>query len=309
MQMANAEIGTFSYVQLEEKHLQDLQFLIKTVFKKRFSIDYLKQKYSDQYQCGSLATMAFDGAKPIGFYGAIAQQFSHQNKVILVAHACDSYTLKEYQGKGVHFRLAQLSYELMRKQRIRFVYAFHSENTYHSTKKIGWKEREEMVRFHLKTYAFPMAKVYKRLNLDNIYQKKVNRAFRKFEVTDFCYKGALSHQIMDTAYFEYKNSFFPHYLIKIEQCVFYLKVDAIMQIGFFYSQNREQLDKALITLTKIANKLGVNEILFQCSENSMMFNGLHLHAKPLPSWKIGYLLFDEIDINNFEFTFANLDTF
>jgi hypothetical protein len=62
-------------------------------------------------------------------------------------------------------------------------------------------------------------------------------------------------------------------------------------------------------MNNIAKKLGVNEIHFQCSENSMMYSGLVKEMNPQSSWKIGYLLFDEIAIEEFEFTYANLDTF
>lgn len=87
--------NTFSFYQLKETHFKDVQYLMKKVFNKSVSINHLKNKYADYINVGFISTIAYDEQKPIGFYGAISQEFIHHGKKIIAAHACDSYTLKE----------------------------------------------------------------------------------------------------------------------------------------------------------------------------------------------------------------------
>jgi GNAT superfamily N-acetyltransferase len=299
----------FSYFQLADIHFKDVQYLIKAVFGKQVSIQHLKNKYKDYLNLGYISTIAYDDQQPIGFYGAIPQEFIHNGQEIIVAHACDSYTLKEYQGKGVHYNLAKIAYSIMKDKHVRFVYAFHSDNTYHSTKKLDWKERERIVRFHVNVNTFPFAKVYKKLKLKKQLQSKIVKELKPYKINEVEYKSNLSHQIFNPTFFEYKDNIQPHHLIEVEGCVFYIKIDAIMQVGFFTFDNYEKLEIALEKLKEIGQNIGVNEILFQVSENSEMYKGLKGITPPQPSWIIGYLTFQEIDFTHFEFTYANLDTF
>jgi len=307
--MKTMSTSRFTFVQMEEKHLEAIQSLIKTVFRKHLDLNFLKNKYFDTLGIGPIATVAFEGNKIIGFYGAIAQEFLWKNSKIKVAHACDSFTLQSHQGQGIHFQLAHLSYELMKKQNIKFVYAFHSENTYESTKKLDWKVMSQMARFHSFTGSFPSAKILKKLHLSSRTQKKAKKVLAEYSKRNFDQLSLNAHQKWDDVFFNYKNQLFPHYIIELEECIFYLKIDSMMHIGFFTFPNQQQLKLAIAKLNNIAKKLGVNEILFQCSENSMMYSGLVKEMNPQSSWKIGYLLFDEIAIEEFEFTYANLDTF
>jgi len=40
-----------------------------------------------------------------------------------------------------------------------------------------------------------------------------------------------------------------------------------------------------------------------------MFNALSSVVEAKQSWRIGYLAFEELDFSQFEFTYADLDTF
>jgi hypothetical protein len=83
-----------------------------------------------------------------------------------------------------------------------------------------------------------------------------------------------------------------------------------MRVGFFKCSKDIDLKKAINKLKKIAFVLGVNEILFQVSPNTMQFNYLNKLLLPKDSWLIGYLMFcEDIKFSDFEFTYANLDTF
>lgn len=67
---------------------------------------------------------------------------------------------------------------------------------------------------------------------------------------------------------------------------------------------------AIGQLKKIAFLLGSSKILFQVSTNAKMYGFLQEVASPKESWLIGYLPFeDSIDLNELEFTYADLDIF
>lgn len=307
--MNDQDTMNFSYFQLRDEHFKDVQYLMRVVFGKRVSIPYLKNKYADYLGLGYFSTIAYDNKKPIGFYGAIPQEFLHNGQKIIVAHACDSYTLKEYQGKRVHYNLARLSYSLMKDKQVHFVYAFHSENTYHSTKKLDWKEREKLTRFHIDINTFPFAKVYKKLKLQRQFQNKVQRILSPYKKTDFKYLSNYSHQLVTPIFLKYKEGMSEHHIVEIENCVFYLKVDTIIRVGLFAFKEYENFLVAIEKLKEMGNRIGVNEILFQVSENSEMYHALKRVTSPQPSWILGYLKFREVDVNQFEFAYMNLDTF
>ena len=299
----------FSFYQLEDIHFKDVQYLIKAVFGKRVSLQDLKNKYKDYLNLGYISTIAYDDNQPIGFYGAIPQEFLHKGQKIIVAQACDSSTLKDYQGKGIHYNLAKLSYEIMVAKKVQAVYAFLNENSYYGNKKLGWNLNGKMARFHLSINTFPFAKVYKKLNLNKQLQSKTEQVLKPYKRNKIEYKSNLSHQMFNPTFFENKESLNRHHLIEVEECVFYLKIDTIMKVGFFTFDNYEKLELAINKLKVIGRNIGVNEVLFQVSENSNMYKDLKEFIAPKPSWILGHLAFHDIDLSNFEFTYANLDTF
>ncbi len=306
------DISKITYHRLEAHHLKDVQFLFKNVFNKKVTIDYLSAKYNTNYVGVSfLCTIAFDGDQPVAFYGALPQRFIGKTGSFLIAHACDSFTLKEYQGKGIHFQLAQLAYQLMKQHQVKMVYAFHSENTFHSTKKLGWLSHTHLQRFHVYIKTIPQSKVYRKIGLAHLYQTKIARTLNALKTTTEITFTSHSnyHQNYSNEFYQYKNSFYPHVQLELEGCRFFCKVDAIMQIGFFTYPSIDQFSKAITSLKMICKKLGINEILFQVSPNSNMSTALKTITEPQQSWLVGYLPFEELDITEFEFTFADLDTF
>ncbi len=301
----------FNYKRLDDDGLKDVQYLFLTVFSKKKTLSYIKNKYNTSYLgLKYICYLAYYDNKPVAFYGAIPQKFTSNSSSILVAHACDSFTLKEFQGKGLHYNLALKSYELMKSEGIKFVYAYHSENTYFSTKKLGWLEYKSMQRFHFKIMTLPLARVIKKLHLEKAYQKVCSVYLRKYQnVPNPDISSDRLMQEYNTDFIQYKNSFNEHYFIQLHNCNFWIKIDAVLHVGFFTSDTDENFKKAIRKLKKIAFYLGINEILFQvlidCTENQF----LSKLETAKPSWLIGYLPFEDINLDDLEFNYADLDTF
>lgn len=301
----------FTYKRLDDHCIKDVQYLFLKVFNKKKSATYIKNKYNTTYLgIKNICFIAYHNSMPVAFYGAIPQKFATHSSSILVAHACDSFTLPEYQKKGLHYNLALKSYELMKSEGIQFVYAYHSENTYFSTKKLNWLEHKKMERFHLKISTIPLAKIVKKTHLHSFYKKICDLSFNRFlSPNKYLLSTNTYKQIYNEDYIRYKNGFNTHYLIELNKCIFWIKVDAVLHVGFFSSNSEEEFKKAIKKLKKIASLLGINEILFQVLADSKEHHLLSKITEAKPSWLIGYLPFESINIDNFEFNYADLDTF
>ncbi|NJM80180.1 MAG: GNAT family N-acetyltransferase, partial [Flavobacterium sp.] len=234
--------------------LKDVQYLFLTVFNKKKTLSYIKNKYDTSYLGPKyICYLAYYDNKPVAFYGAIPQKFTSHSSSILVAHACDSFTLNEFQKKGLHYNLAVKSYELMKALGIKMVYAYHSENTYFSTKKLGWLEHKRIQRFHFKIPTLPLAKGIKKLRLEKPYQKICSAYLKKYRNLNYNNISSDKYkQEYNNNFIQYKNSFNDHYFLQLNNCNFWIKIDAVLHVGFFTSDSDENLKKAIRKLKKIA---------------------------------------------------------
>jgi hypothetical protein len=304
----------YQYYRFEEKHIKDAQFIFWKSFKYKVSEEFIKNKYNTSHiDVASICTIAFDKQKPIAFYGAIPQEFTNTKQSLLVAHTCDSYTLPQYQKQGLHYNLAKSSYDIMVKYDIKMAYAYHSDNTYYSTKRLNWKNHQNLNRFHIKINNLPVSKVLNKLGFNNLILSKAKQIFEPFLISTYpnpFSKTDLFHQNYNQEFYNYKDSFNPHFLIQLNNCTFYLKINSIVNVGYFDFDTEENLKTAVTSLKELTAKIGLNEILFQTDKNSTQFSVLEKFETPLPSWLIGYIPFEEyLNLNSFGFNFADLDTF
>ena len=282
------------------------------VFKKKVSLSYLQNKYNTSYLgVKYICSIAYHNEIPVAFYGAIPQKFKNKDSEIFVAHACDSYTLPAHQRKGLHYELAKFAYVIMKENNMKYVYAFHSENTYYSTKKLGWKEHKRMQRFHIKVPTIPVGKVLNKLHATNIYDAFFTQNVSQEAIKKLTTNHKEKFQLQVTKDFiNYKNSFKNHYCVAIEGCVFWLKIQAIIHVGQFYAPSEKALQKAIKKLKQKAFFLGITELLFQVDSDSNMAKQLQTITQPQESWLVGYLDFDpKINLKDFIFTYSDLDTF
>lgn len=308
------DVSSFTFKPYSNKYVSDLQNIFWTSFRKKMPVDYLLAKYdTSAFGFSPVATIAYEKQKVVAFYGAIPQLFGKNNSQFMVAHACDSFTDTNYHRRGLHHNLAKLSYELMVKQNIKMVYAYHSENTFRSTKKLNWKEHITMSRFHIKNKTLPIAKIYDKVLSKSQRANSIGRKLKKHlaHVDHLPFiKDGRAHQIYSADFLSYKDSFNQHFVLELNGCLFYLKFDVIIKIGCFFYDDIEQLKMALIKLQSIQKNLGYTEILFQVDTSSQQYEDLKTILKPLPSWKVGYLAFDsKLKIEEFTFNYADLDTF
>lgn len=304
--------NTYRLKKLEESDFPAVQELLWKVFQKKSSVLALKHKYDASHLALEyVSTIAYKDEIPVAFYGAILQKFRKHEQEIIVAQACDSSTLKAHQGKGLHFELAKLSYEIMQNQNVSCVYAFLNENSFHSTKKLGWHSYFNMQRFHVKVNTFPLAKALNKFSLNGFYDYFFNKkSTEKLLVALTNQHEEKYTQVIDQEFITHKNKLKNHYTVKLEDCIFWIKIERILQVGLCYADSEVSLQKAIEKLKRKAFYLGIPEILFQVDPKSKLSKQLTTIVLPKESWHVGYLPFDsKIDLKDFIFTYAAVDTF
>lgn len=306
---------SYTYQRLSEDNLADFHTLYNEVFKKKATLQYLQKKYNTEYTgLKYVGYLAYDEETPIAFYGGLPQLFSINGRVIKAVHACDSITLPRYHRKGLHTNLALRSYQLMKKSDVKFVYAMHSYNTLRATKKLGWKLGESMVRYHYKVSTLPVSRaIYHIKKLNRYYLSLISRQLKKYKRLDemknpLINEGFLA-QHYSKDYFEYKNFSFNE-LVEIDGVELWLKFRSKIHIGAFQSDSVDSLKKALSELSSLAKRVGIQEIQFHVSKNSIQDKQLGQIFEANESWSLGFLDFDQtIDYQKLKLNYGDHDTF
>lgn len=303
----------FRYDFIKDSSFSDLQVLFKKVFGKDVSIDYLKAKYDTSYTGHKhKATIAYDGTQPIAFYGVIPQIFKLNGREELVGHTCDSITVPEHQRKGLHVDLAQKCYDELVRCDFKFVYAFHSENTYHSTKKLGWKEQVRMAAIPIACNLLPIGQVADILGQSDFCSDRLRGQLKQFLIDNDSHLEVAKMKTDGRLYSAESNayhSFTKNFWIEIEGCTFWLKTDRIVHVGYAQAPDEPSFNRAFQALKKACAKAGFNRILFQTHPLSGMHSMVKGIGNPIESWLVGYKTFDKVDLGKVLFEYADLDTF
>ena len=310
-----AEKAPYRTERLDCSNLKDVQFLYKEIFGKRISLEDLTKKYDTGYTGIKHVTfLAYDGKKPIAFYGALPQRMNYNGESILAVHTCDSLTLPSYQRQGLHKMLALKAYDLMRKEGVRFVYAFHSENTFYSCKKLDWELAYSMRGFAVKAGNFPVAKAVRKFRpLVTLYDNYVRFVLRPFQVASDQFENSNASESLcqdySAAFFDYK-SYTNNLVIELGNVKFWLNITSRISVGDVTFETESDLLKGIEKLRKLTSKLGLNEILFQTTPGSKLEKMLSKHFPSFESWRVGYYLLDEaLEIDQLRVNYGDLDTF
>lgn len=300
---------------IQAKHVPAVQFLLREVYNMKYPEHYLVNKYSTHHlDIGPLATIAHYEGKPAAMYGVMPQRFAGAGEEYHVGFACDSFTMPAHQKKGLHHDLALLSYEHMRKEGVRLVYAYHSENTYYSCKKLDWHEDPpRMQRFHVKTGVIPFSKAFNKVGKAEWVRKRLRRLVAPFEIGAFAnpvIEGSVHGQHYDERFLAYKNTYNWHTIVELKGCHFYLKADAVLHIGAFSYPSNAAFTEGLEQLKSLARKAGISELQFHVHLHSKQYSVLSQIEKPHDSWRVGYLEFqNEVDFSKVQTNYADFDTF
>lgn len=298
----------FTYSIYKTENAIHVRELFLRVFRKKVSVDYIKNKYNTFYaKCGPLASIAFLKDEPVAFYGAIPVEIKKGADSFLAAHACDSMTLKKYRGKGLHYQLALLSYDEMKRQNIKFVFAMHSDNTLKATGKLNWQTGKPLSRFHVKVN-LPKAIKFLSVLKNKTKITGVEEINRKYFFNPLGNMDRMHINYSDS-YLNYK-CFSDNKIIELAGCQFWLKMNNSIWIGAVNGLNENNMDEVLKELQLFSIKNKTDELIFQTSKDNHMHQLLSKKFNPVDSFPVGYLSFDKsIDPEELLLNFADLDSF
>ncbi|MEN8162561.1 MAG: GNAT family N-acetyltransferase [Acidobacteriota bacterium] len=308
--------SSFRFERLCDDHWPALQDLFLKVFHKQVNIKYLRRKYDTSYTgVKHLTYLAFDDERPIAFYGALPQSFSFGGETFLGVHTCDSITLPEYQRRGLHGTLAKKAYALMRDHGVRFVYAFHSDATLRACAPLGWQTHHRMQAHRIPTGMPPLATAFHRTPLLGRLHDRLGRRVLQGRASapgTFENSGATSGAMSvrySAEFFAYKK-FTANAIVDFGGCRAWVRSGPGLWVGDLHFEDCKALDHGIVSLNKLARRLGCGHILFQTSPGTALNSELRSRYQGIDSWIVGWLPFvDDLSTDSWQTNFGGLDTF
>ena len=297
---------------LSEANMPHLRFLYNTIFGKKESLNYLKSKYTTPAsESRYLSFLAYAEEKPVAFYGAIPQRFRRGEEISWGAHTCDSLTLPEWQGQGLHALLAKESYALMQEQGFRFVYAYHSENTFHSCKKLGWQVARNLLGCEISISKLPVSGLRHQLGFSrqNLNKAGVLKNDKSFIENPWSQVGRFWQVDYDLEWFKYKR-FSPNGVVQAGPLKAWIRLKTDLWVGAMEAGTPPQIKTALRALIELGRQVGATKILFQMESDSPVLPFLEENNIVFECFRLGYFSWEpDFEIGNYRFNLSDLDTF
>jgi hypothetical protein len=308
----------YNFLPISDDLAEDATFLFNSAFKRPISTENMRQKYNT-FWCGErhLCYLAYTPeGESVAFYGALPYKFEYKGQEMLVAQACDSITVPAHQKRGLHFQLANLSYEAMRKLGARLVFALHSETTFQHTKRLGWVSGEHLRRYHLKITTLPINKIFFKINaFFPIYERFVRWIWR----THIEPNAWFPNPLLAEGHFavKYTPDFFKYkthggsFVFRVENTLVWAKIQGALVIGAIEKCDAKTVQKVMNTLKRWCFLVGITEILIMASPETELSASLEQLVPSQKAWLVGWLMFDEMQPDGamMKFNYGDLDAF
>ena len=270
--------------------------------------------------------LAYDGKRPIGFYGVFPCWAQLGKDKFLCAQSGDTMTDPGYRGKGLFVKLARLTYDLAKEEGVLFIFGFPNSNSFPGfAGKLNWLFLGHIQSFKGRVFTLPLAilaKKYKILN--SLYKRHCRFVFSKYKTNAAYFENSCTGSehltiIHDSSFFNYKQ-YFEKFIIKLGNYTMWVKIDGALFIGDIQGLNSHQvtslseLKTLLASINKLAFFLGVNAIIINTSPNTPLFDFFKGALKSKETLPIGYLPLrenkDKAEIySKLRFVGADFDTF
>ncbi|MDP4264764.1 MAG: GNAT family N-acetyltransferase [Bacteroidota bacterium] len=315
----NRPAGEYRLERLDVNRLKDLAVLYKAVYGNKRSKEYFRAKYDTAYTgiefIGYIAYSRDD--KPAAFYGMIPCFIQYKNEIILCAQATDAMTHPGHRYKGLFVKLAAMTFDLCKASGVKFIFGFPNQNSFHGLfDKLHWQIKEVMDCFTIPVSTIPVESRLQRFK----WTKWVYKYYTKW----ILHKYFLSQQglsnagiqpgyagvLRDNRYLEYKT-YGASQLIRIRQSEIWIKINNGLHIGDInMTGNKDDFDRVISTIVKIAKRLGVAKIIFQTSPGTHLHDLFSERYKPVPSFPVIFLNpGTELPLDKLKFTLADIDIF
>ncbi len=299
---------------LTSERIKDVQSLMQLSLNRFVPLKVLEHKYNGNLYCEHkhIALLAYLDGKAIGFYGIIPMVYERNKEQILVGQTCDSYTHPKYQGRGLHKVLAEESYRRIVALGFKGVWALHSENTYHSCKKLDWEVNDNIKRFEINVKGSGSFRIYSKFHfLSKFKSKRIERSLQSFTESDNFpserIEGQDWYHFNSAKYIAYKNSFYCR-ILKIGDCFVWIRFDYALHVGAISNLTDDNATLVINQLKSLAKSIGSKKIIIQLNPKHPACKILEKRVEAKESFIVGYKNFSsDFDIKNLNIEYIHMD--
>ena len=302
---------------LNEKNLKDLAILHSEVYGTPVNENYFLKKYDTSYTgLENVGYMAYNrDEKPVAYYGVIPCFIQYKGEVMLAAQSADTMTHPNHRFKGMFVELSNKTFDLCQHLRIRLVFGFPNQNSYHgAVNKLGWKMTETMACFVIHVKSLPLESVARKMRLFKLYSRYTQFVLKKNLLS---LHGTVNSVIADgfagvyrnEEYFAYKT-YSPSRIVRIGNAKAWISNRPGIFIGDMENVHETNFKAVIDKLKRIARKLGVRQIQFHCSPGTTLHRLFSEKFEATPSYPVLFQDFgSSIPPEKIKFTFADIDIF
>ncbi len=305
--------------QLDENNVADLKYIYKHAFGKDVETSYLLKKHNTSFVgTSNLGFIAYsEENEPAAFYGVFACEIEFNGQMYLTAQSGDTMTHPNHTRKGLFTKLALHTYEFCKQIGVHLVFGFPNQNSYPGfVKNLSWIHFDDMQSYQIRIKTLPWIRLKNTFKLKQTmhdrFCEKVLRGYKigsPFKCSSFDLNVPVVNRSSD--FFKYKtygNSF----LIELRGIAVWLKTsDMFINIGDIEKCSDELFMSVIDDLRKLAFKMGIPHLKFQCSTDCWLESKVSPVANKMEStYAIAGVNFTNIiPMEHLKFTMADNDTF
>jgi hypothetical protein len=312
-------MSNYSVSRISESNVEDLIIIYKNAFGTDLNLDaFQKKQHTVAFGDSYVGYIAYDeNNAPAAFYGVYTCKIEYNGTLYKAAQSGDTMTHSDHTGKGLFTMLAQKTYEYCIENGFHCVFGFPNENSFPGfIKRLGWSHFDDLTPYLIRVKCIPWIRLKNTFKLpQSIHDKWCRFHLKKLLKGEPFKSSSLSDDIAvvdhSSDFFNYK-SYEENYLVRVRGISIWLKFDdTFMLIGDMEKCSEEKFLDVLKGLKRIAFKLGLPHLRFQCSSNTwgeMMFKK---YGTPMSvNYPIGGINFTgKIPLDALKFTGADNDTF
>jgi hypothetical protein len=315
--MSKETASEYSVERLTKERLHDVELIYEAVYQKKAAPNYFLIKYDTVYTgVDYVGYVAYNNAnEPVAYYGVIPCFLDTENGKFLAAQSADTMTHPGFRFKGMFVELSNLTFALCKQLRIRLIFGFPNQNSYHgAVNKLGWKLTEMMTCFMIPVKSLPFAKVCNKWSASRkLYQLYAAVMKRKLKtslsvvVNSSVEEGFISVR-RDQEYARSKQ-YSPREVLQVGKALVWCKGSEELIVGdidlagedFMYVMNK---------LTALARMLGFRRIQFHTSPGTKLYSLFATSFAAEQSFPALVQDFDSgVQLEKIKFTLADIDIF
>lgn len=290
---------------LNLKHISEVTLLFNRVFKKNNTKEYFIKKYfHNDVLTEVFSQVAIYDNVVVSFCGLIPQKFGND----LVGHSCEYFTHPTHRGNGLLQKLFHQTLEKAKKHNMVLISAFFSNASYGAVKQYDWQIVDEFYYRTVHTKTIPITRIYPSDKIIGWQWNKLLGNFKKVNPNQL--KQPSNSQKITPELLAYK-SYTKNALLQVGECVFWLKLDKVLTIGWVQYKTIKSYIESLSVLKKACRKAGIDRIFLHVNhQSSLLKTSYELGLDVRKSFEVSILALSNSNLqDSYTFDIYNFDTF